>query len=212
MKSILDIIGETGLIPVVVIDEAKDAIPTANALLAGGIGVIEITMRTEAGLDAIKAISGSCPEMLVGAGTVLTLGQAKQCVDAGARFIVSPGLNRDQAEWCRKNNVALIPGCVTPTEIMSAAEMGINVLKFFPANIYGGLEAIKALAAPFGVLKFVPTGGVNERNLGEYAASPLVHAVGGSWVCNRADIAKGNFENITRLCREAVQVLRNGTT
>lgn len=199
-----DRLGKNAVIPVVVLDDAKNAVPTAHALLAGGIDVMEITLRTDAALDSIRAVSKQCPEMLVGAGTVLTVEQARAAAEAGARFIVSPGFDKELVKWCLDNDMTVTPGCVTPTEIMAALKMGVNVLKFFPANIYGGLPAMKGLSGPFGQVKFIPTGGVNGQNIGEYSAAPFVHAVGGSWVCTKADIAAGNFEKITNLCKEAV--------
>ena len=200
---ILNRLSAAGVVPVVVIEDAKDAVPTAEAMLRGGINVMEITFRTTAAPDAIRAVSESCPKMLVGAGTVITLEQCKQAVDCGASFIVSPGFNREVVAWCVEHNVAVTPGCVTPTEIMAAMELGLKVLKFFPANVYGGLSAMKALSGPFGGIKFIPTGGVNAQNLPEYISAPFIHAVGGSWVCPKADISAGHFEKITQLCREA---------
>ncbi|RPI32151.1 MAG: bifunctional 4-hydroxy-2-oxoglutarate aldolase/2-dehydro-3-deoxy-phosphogluconate aldolase [Chloroflexota bacterium] len=205
----LERIGMTGVVPVVVIDEKKNAHPTAQALLEGGVDVMEITLRTKAGLDSIQAVASACPDMLVGAGTVVTLDQCKACVDAGAQFIVSPGFNRTLVEWCIQNQVATTPGCVTPTEIMQALELGIRIIKFFPANVFGGLPAMKALAAPFGDVKFIPTGGINGQNLAEYVAAPFVYAAGGSWLCDKADIASNNFEKIRSLCIEAVQVVHH---
>lgn len=207
LNSVLERMGIAGVVPVVVIEDVKNAVPTANALLTGGISVMEITLRTKAGLDSIKAILQNNPDMLVGAGTVLTLEQTKQCVEVGAEFIVSPGFNKAQVEWCVKNDVTVTPGCVTPTEIMQALDLGVSIFKFFPAKIYGGLEAIKALAGPFGNVKFIPTGGVNAENLDEFAASPYVHAVGGSWICTKADIAAGNFDKITALCAKTMKTL-----
>ena len=197
-------LGSNAVIPVVVLDDAKDAVPTAKALLAGGIAVMEITFRTAAAAEAIRVVSEGCPEMLVGAGTVLTLEQCKQAVEMGAKFIVSPGFDEEIVRWCVENDVTVTPGCVTPTEIMAARKLGVDVVKFFPANVYGGLTALKGLSAPFKGVKFIPTGGVNGQNIGEYAAAPYVLTVGGSWVCAKADIAAGNFEKITRLCQEAV--------
>ena len=194
--------------PVVVIDDAKDAAPTAEALLAGGVGVMEVTLRTEAGIGAISNAAHGFPGLCLGAGTVLTVDQAKRAVDAGARFIVSPGFDAELVRWCLEHNVAVTPGCVTPTEITAAMAMGLNVLKFFPANIYGGITAIKALAAPFRGVRFIPTGGISAKNLSEYAASPFVLAVGGSWMCAKADIAAGNFDKITALCREARAIVQ----
>ena len=201
--NVLDRLAKAGVVPVVVIDDAKDAVPTAKAMLAGGIAVMEITFRTAAGPDAIKAVADSCPDMLVGAGTILNLDQCKLAVEMGAKFIVSPGFDAGVVGWCIENGIAVTPGCVTPTEITAAVNMGLKVIKFFPANVYGGLNAMKNLAAPFVGIKFMPTGGVNAENVREYITAPFIHAVGGSWVCPKADIAAGNFEKITQLCLEA---------
>ena len=198
-------LARAGVVPVVVIDDAKDAVATANAMVAGGVDVMEITFRTAAAPDAIKAVAENCPDMLVGAGTILNLEQCKKAVAMGAKFIVSPGFDAEVVAWCVENNIAVCPGCVTPTEIMAALKLGLKTVKFFPANIYGGLNAMKNLAAPFVGIKFIPTGGVNAKNIREYIEAPFVHAVGGSWVCPKADIAAGNFEKITALCAEARQ-------
>ena len=200
---VLKRLAQSGVVPVVVLEDAKDAVPTAKAMLAGGIDVMEITFRTAAAADSIKAVAQECPEMLVGAGTVVTLDQCKLAVECGAKFIVAPGYDEEVVSWCCDNGVAITPGCVTPTEIMMALKHNLKVLKFFPANVYGGLGALKALAGPFGGVKFIPTGGVNAQNLAEFIASPVVHAVGGSWICPKADIAAGNFEKITALCKDA---------
>ena len=197
-----------GVVPVVVLDRAEDAVPTARALLAGGVDVMEITFRTEAAAASIRAVAETCPEMLVGAGTVITLEQCRQAVACGARFIVAPGLDAEVVRWCVEQDVAVTPGCVTPTEIMAAMKLGLRVVKFFPAGIYGGLKAMKALSAPFGGVRFIPTGGVDAHNLGEYLSAPFVHAVGGSWLCSKAEIAAGHFEQITALCREASGIVR----
>lgn len=196
-------LAQSGIVPVVVLEDAKQAVPTAKAMLAGGIDVMEITFRTAAAADSIRAVAEECPDMLVGAGTVNTLEQCKLAVDRGAKFIVSAGYDEEVVSWCCDNNIAVTPGCVTPTEIMMALKHGLKVLKFFPANIYGGLSAIKALAGPFVGVKFIPTGGVNAQNVAEFISSPYIHAVGGSWVCSKADISAGNFEKITELCKEA---------
>lgn len=203
---IMDRLGNAGIIPVAVIEQAEDAVPTAKALLAGGIDVMEITFRTAAARDAIAAVSRECPEMLVGAGTVVNPEQAQAAADAGARFIVSPGYSEELVRWCLEHSIIITPGCVTPSEIMSAASYGLNVLKFFPANVYGGLSAMKSLSGPFGGAKFIPTGGVDLSNLADYLAAPFVHAVGGSWLCAKADISAHNFEKITALCKEARKV------
>ena len=200
---IIQNLGNAGIIPVVVLEKANDAVPTAHALLAGGIEVMEITFRTAAASEAIKAVVASCPNMLVGAGTVITLEQCKIAVACGAKFIVSPGFDTDVIKWCLHNGITVVPGCVTPSEITAAMKLGLNVVKFFPANIYGGLSAMKSLSGPFNKVRFIPTGGVNVQNIGEYMAAPFIHAVGGSWLCTQQDIAAGNFEKITALCREA---------
>lgn len=200
---VLSRLAASGVVPVVVLDKAEDAVPTAKAMLAGGIDVMEITFRTAAAADSIRAVAAEVPEMLVGAGTVVNLEQCKLAVECGAKFIVSPGYDEETVAWCVENGVAVTPGCVTPTEIMAALKHGLKVLKFFPANVYGGLTAVKALAGPFVGLKFIPTGGVNQQNMGEFLRSPSIHAVGGSWVCPKADIAAHNFERITQLCVEA---------
>lgn len=200
---VMERLSNCGVVPVVVIDDAKDAVPTANAMLAGGIDVMEITMRTPAALESIANVAQNCPDVLVGAGTVRSLEQCKAAVQAGAKFVVSPGFNRAVVEWCVDNQVAVTPGCVTPTEITEAAGLGLTVVKFFPSNVYGGLSAMKSLAAPFGDIKFIPTGGVSADNLADYISAPFIHAVGGSWVCAKGDIAAGNFDKITALCAEA---------
>lgn len=203
MKNVMNRLALAGVVPVVVLENAQDAVPTAKAMVAGGIDVMEITFRTAAAADSIKAVSENCPEMLVGAGTVVTLEQCKKAVASGAKFIVAPGFDEEVVRWCVENNVPVTPGCVTPTEIMAAMKLGLKVVKFFPAGVYGGLSAMKALSGPFGGIKFIPTGGVNAQNLAEYISAPFIHAVGGSWVCPKADISAGNFEKITALCREA---------
>ena len=191
------------IVPVVVLEDAKDAVPTAKAMCAGGVDVMEITFRTAAAADSIRAVAENCPEVLVGAGTVITLEQCKTAVACGAKFIVAPGFDGEVVRWCIEHEIPVLPGCVTPTEIMAAMKLGLKVVKFFPAGVYGGLKAMKALSGPFGGVKFVPTGGVSTQNIAEYVSAPFIQAVGGSWICPKADISAGNFENITALCREA---------
>ncbi len=201
--TVLERLRNSIVVPVVVLDKTEDAVPTANALIAGGVDVMEITFRTACAPDAIEAVAKACPDMLVGAGTILNLDQCKLAVEKGAKFIVSPGFDGEVVAWCVENGIAVCPGCVTPTEIMAALKLGLNVVKFFPANVYGGLNAMKNLSAPFGGVKFLPTGGVNTANIKEYFSAPFIHAVGGSWICPKADIAAGNFEKITQLCLDA---------
>ena len=205
---ILKRLAAAAIVPVVVLDNVKDAIPTAKALLAGGVDVMEITFRTAAAADSIKAVAKNCPDMLVGAGTVITLEQCKKAVECGAKFIVSPGFDPEVAAWCVERNVPITPGCVTPTEIVAAMKLGLNAVKFFPAGVYGGLKAMKALSAPFGGIKFIPTGGVDAKNLKEYLEAPFVHAVGGSWLCPKKEIAAGNFDAVTALCHEASRIVK----
>lgn len=206
--TILERLANSIVVPVVVLDDAKDSIPTAKAMVAGGVDVMEITFRTAAAPDAIKAVADNCPDMLVGAGTILNVEQCKLAVKMGAQFIVSPGFDADVVDYCLANGIAVTPGCVTPTEITMAVNRGLKVVKFFPANVYGGLNAMKNLSAPFVGVKFLPTGGVNTANIKEYVDAPFIFAVGGSWVCPKADIAAGNFEKITKLCAEARQAAK----
>lgn len=203
----LERLKNAGVVPVVVLERAEDAVPVARAMLAGGVDVMEITFRTAAAAEAIRNVAAECPEMLVGAGTVLTVEQCEKAAALGAKFIVSPGFDAEIVDWCVERGVAVAPGCVTPTEIMAALKRALSVVKFFPAGIYGGLKAMKALAAPFGQVKFIPTGGVNADNLAEYAAAPFVHAVGGSWLCPKADVAVGNFARVTELCAQSRRIV-----
>ena len=202
---VLKRLADSIVVPVVVLDKVEDAVPTAKAMAAGGVDTMEITFRTACAPEAIKAVAENCPEVCVGAGTIVNLEQAKLAVEMGAKFIVSPGFSDEVVGWCVENNIPVAPGCVTPTEIMGALKHGLKMVKFFPANVYGGLNAMKNLSAPFVGVKFMPTGGVNAGNLREYIDAPFIHAVGGSWVCPKADIAAGNFEKITQLCKEARQ-------
>ena len=191
------------VVPVVVLEKVEDAVPTAKAMAAGGVDTMEITFRTACAPQCIKAVAENCPEVLVGAGTIVNLEQCKLAVEMGAKFIVSPGFSEEVVAWCVENGIPVAPGCVTPTEIMGALKHGLKMVKFFPANVYGGLNAMKNLSAPFVGLKFLPTGGVNAGNIKEYIDASFIHAVGGSWVCPKADIAAGNWEKITQLCLEA---------
>lgn len=198
---------KTGVVPVVVLEHASQAIDTANALLAGGVDIMEITMRTDAALDSIKLVSEQCPDMLVGAGTVINAKMAEECVAAGAKFIVSPGFDEELVKWCVDNQIPVLPGCVTPAEIMQGLKLGIKIFKFFPAGIYGGIKAMKNLSGPFPGIQFVPTGGVNGENLQEYLEEKSILAVGGSWLCSKSDISAGNFEKIKELALQASQTV-----
>ena len=201
--TVMERLANSVVVPVVVLDKVEDAVPLAKAMAAGGVDTMEITFRTACAPEAIKAVAENCPDVLVGAGTIVNLEQCKLAVEMGAKFIVSPGFSEEVVSWCVENGIAVAPGCVTPTEIMGALKYGLTMVKFFPANVYGGLNAMKNLSAPFVGLKFLPTGGVNAANIKEYIDAPFIHAVGGSWVCPKADIAAGNWEKITNLCLEA---------
>ena len=207
MKDVMGRIGIAGLVPVVVIEDEKDALQTARAMIDGGLPVMEITLRTEAGMPSIAKIKKEYPEMLLGAGTVLSVSKAKEAVEAGAEFIVAPGFNDELVKWCIDNNVAVTPGCVTPTEIEHALSFGLNILKFFPASVYGGIKGCKALYGPYRMVKFIPTGGVGLNNLSEFADKEFIHAIGGGWLCKTADISKGNFESIVSTVKESIDVL-----
>jgi len=201
--------GELKVIPVVVLNSAEDALPLAEALLEGGLPCAEITFRTEAAEESIRRISRALPEMLVGAGTVLKPDQAARAVAAGARFVVSPGTNPDVVRYCLENDVTVIPGVCTPTDIETALGMGLEALKFFPAEAFGGLKTLKALSAPYGAVKFFPTGGISLANLADYLAFSKVLACGGSWMVKPDLIQAGDFAEIARLTEEAVAITHN---
>ncbi len=199
----LSALSKARIVPVVVLDDAADADALAAALVAGGLPVAEVTFRTAAAEDSIRAMSAR-GDMLVGAGTVLTPAQVDLAVAAGASYIVSPGLSRAVVERCQEHGVMALPGAVTATEVQAALELGLTTVKFFPAGTSGGAAAIAALAAPFVGVTFVPTGGVGPKNLHEYLSVPAIVAVGGSWMVPRAMVSEGNFAEITRLTAEAV--------
>jgi 2-dehydro-3-deoxyphosphogluconate aldolase / (4S)-4-hydroxy-2-oxoglutarate aldolase len=191
------------IVPVVVLHDAKDAEPLGRALIAGGLPVAEVTFRTAAAVESIRAMS-AIEGLIVGAGTVLTPAQVEQAVEAGASFIVSPGLRRDVVFAAQAAGIPVLPGAVTPSEIMAAQELGLDTVKFFPANVYGGAAAIKALSAPFGGMRFVPTGGVSVSNLSDYLSLGCVPAVGGSWMVPVDAIREGAFAQVSELCAGAV--------
>lgn len=210
MHAILKEIQKTGIVPVVVINDSKDAEPLAKALCEGGLPCAEITFRTAAAEESIRIITESFPEMLVGAGTVFTKEHVDCAVGAGASFIVSPGLNPVVVEYCQSKEIPIIPGAVTPTELEAALSYGLEVIKFFPAEASGGLDMIKALAAPFATMKFMPTGGIHAGNINTYLAFPKIVACGGSWMVKNEFVDNGNFEKIKKLTQEAVHLIRRG--
>lgn len=208
MRGVLHALGDLGLVPVVKIERVEDAVDLARALLAGGLPCAEITFRTEAAEEAIRQISSRLPNMLVGAGTVLSVDQAERAVSAGAQFIVFPGFNQKVVEWCLENEIPVTPGVVTPTEIEMARDRGLEILKFFPAEAMGGIATLKAIGAPYGDVKFVPTGGINRDNLADYLALPNVHCCGGSWLVKANLISAGKFDEITQLTQDAMSLVR----
>jgi 2-dehydro-3-deoxyphosphogluconate aldolase/(4S)-4-hydroxy-2-oxoglutarate aldolase len=207
MNGVLEELGKIGIVPVIKIDDVEKAVPLAKALIAGGIPCAEITFRTAQGEEAIRRIAGEVPGILLGAGTVLTTEQVDRAIDAGAKFIVSPGLNPKVVAHCLEKGIPITPGCSNPSDIEQALEAGLEVVKFFPAEQAGGLDYIKAIAAPYPGLKFMPTGGINAVNIAKYIAYEKIHACGGSWMVSADLINAGDFEKITSLSREAVMNL-----
>ena len=208
MNDILRQIGSTGIVPVVVLNKAADAVPLAESLVRGGLPCAEVTFRTDAAEESIRAIAKNFPQMLVGAGTVLTTEQVDRALDAGAKFIVSPGLNPKVVEHCMKKGVPITPGIMTPTELEVALGFGLDVVKFFPAENAGGLKMIKAMSAPYTMMRFMPTGGITAANVREYLAFDKILACGGSWMVKSDLVSAGNFAEIERLSREASAIVR----
>lgn len=204
--SVLAEVRRIGIVPVVQLDDSDDAIPLADALKSGRLPMAEVTFRTDAAEESIARISAQCSDFTVGAGTVVNVGQAKRAIDAGAAFVVCPGLNKQVIEYCLGRDIPVIPGVVTPTEIMSALELGVRVVKYFPANLFGGISGINSLASVFRDVDFMPTGGVNIANLGEFLAHQRVAACGGTWMVKPELIAAGDFERVSVLSEEAVAV------
>ena len=196
-------IAACGVVPVVVLEDAKDAKPLAEALVEGGLPVAEVTFRTAAAEESIRIMAEAYPDMLVGAGTVLSVEQAQRAVNAGAKFIVSPGFDEEVVDWCLANNVPVYPGIITPSEATKAVKRGLKIVKFFPAEQFGGVATIKALAAPFTTLKFMPTGGINAKNIRDYLANNKIIACGGSWMVKGDLVKAGDFAKIKELVKEA---------
>ncbi|MDR0723549.1 MAG: bifunctional 4-hydroxy-2-oxoglutarate aldolase/2-dehydro-3-deoxy-phosphogluconate aldolase [Treponema sp.] len=205
MHTVLEALGKIGIVPVIKIDNEAQAVPLAKALMAGGIPCAEITFRTTQAEEAIRRIRAAVPDILVGAGTVLNVTQVDKAIDAGAQFIVSPGFNPQVVSHCIERGIPITPGCTTPSDMERAVEAGLEVVKFFPAEPAGGLDYIKAIAAPFPMLTFMPTGGINGGNIARYLAYDKILACGGSWMAPADLINKGDFSAITALCRDAVQ-------
>jgi len=208
MSSVNERIAEAKLLPVIKLNSVEDASPLAEALIEGGLPIMEITFRTDAAEESIRTVSKAYPDVLTGAGTVTTLDQVKRAHDAGAKYVVTPGISNVVLEYCCANNIPVYPGACTPTEVIQVMEFGLDIVKFFPAAQYGGLSTVKALAAPFPTIKFVPTGGVSESNLLEYLAFPKVIACGGSWMVKDDLVKAGDFKGITALVKEAVALTK----
>jgi len=207
VNKILEKIGELGIIPVVKIEKVEDSLSLGRALIDGDLPITEITFRTSAAEDSIKILTKDLPNLLVGAGTILTVEQAKKAVSAGAKFIVSPGFNPKVVDYCIENNIPITPGINNPTQIEMALERGIEVVKFFPAEASGGLSLLKSMSVPYTGIKFIPTGGINQNNLCFYLSYNKVHACGGSWMVRPDLISSGNFAEITRLTKEAISTM-----
>ena len=211
-QSILDQFYEIGIIPVLEIDSVQGAVPLAEALLAGGLPVAEVTMRTGAAVESIHLIANEVPQIMVGAGTVTSRDQAEAARDAGAQYLVSPGIVEEVVVWAQENQIPMIAGAVTPTEIMHGIRLGLHVLKFFPAETMGGLKAIESMSDPFPGVRFIPTGGIRPENASQYLQHERIHAVGGSWMAKRQMIVEGNFDEIKRLAKEASNIVKQSRT
>ena len=205
--NVTETIQKMGVVPVVVLNDAKDAAPLAKALCEGGLPCAEVTFRTDAAEESIRIMATEFPEMFVGAGTVLTISQVDRAVAAGAKFIVSPGFDPEIVDYCLSKEIPVFPGCITPSEVSQAVKRGLKVVKFFPAEQFGGVATIKALAAPFTGVKFMPTGGVNAKNLESYLSCDKIVACGGSWMVKGDLVKAGKFDEIKALVEEAVQLV-----
>lgn len=201
------ILHQTGIIPVIKLNDAQTAVPMAKALTAGGIHAAEITFRTPAAAESIRRVAAALPDMFVCAGTVLTVTQAELAVQSGAKAIISPGTNPEIVQWCLARQIPVYPGCATPTEIEAAIRLGLDTVKLFPAEVLGGVKMLKALAGPYGEMKFMPTGGISPQNVREYLALPNVIACGGSWLCSDSLLEAGDFAAIEKLAREASEIV-----
>lgn len=208
METIDQVLRQTGVVPVIKLEDEMQAVPLGSALLEGGIPAAEITFRTPAAAKAIEKIASALPEMFVCAGTVLSVEQARLAVECGAKAVISPGTNREVVEWCVKNKVPVYPGCATPTEIESAMSMGLTTVKLFPAEVVGGVKMLKALYGPYRGVKFMPTGGISPRNVKDYLSQPNVLACGGSWLCPAEDIERGNWKKIAQRAKECAELVK----
>ncbi len=207
MKELTEKFQKFGVVPVVVLEDTKDAAPLAKALVEGGLPCAEVTFRTEAAEASISLMAEQYPEMLIGAGTVLTKEQVDAAVKAGAQFIVSPGFDPEIVDYCLEKEIPVLPGCISPSEVAQAVKRGLNIVKFFPAEAAGGLAMIKAMAAPYTSLKFMPTGGINAKNLEEYLSCDKILCCGGSWMVKGDLVKAGEFDKIREMTKEARQLV-----
>ena len=208
MSEMLKKIEGFGVVPVVVLNDAKDAAPLAKALCEGGLPCAEVTFRTEAAEESIRIMATEFPEMVIGAGTVLTIDQVDRAVAAGAKFIVSPGFDPEIVDYCISKDIAIVPGCITPSDVTQAVKRGLEVVKFFPAEQFGGVATIKALAAPFTSVRFMPTGGISAKNLADYLGFKKIIACGGSWMVKGDLVVAGEFDKIKEMTAEAVALVK----
>lgn len=208
MTDVVGQLGSIGIIPVIALNDETLAVKLGEALLEGGLPCAEITFRTAAAQKAIEQIAKNFPEIVLGAGTVRSVQQAEQAMEAGATFIVSPGFDPAVVDWCIQNDVPITPGVMTPSEVGMALNKGLEILKFFPAQVAGGIPMLKAIAAPYGDARFIPTGGINAGNVADYLRLPMVHACGGSWLASKKLLADQDFDTIRKLAGEAVAIVR----
>ena len=208
MSELLQRVEKMGVVPVVVLNDSKDAAPLAKALCEGGLPCAEVTFRTEAAEESIKIMATEFPEMLIGAGTVLAIDQVDRAVEVGAKFVVSPGFDSEVVDYCISKNILVFPGCITPSDISQAVKRGLKVLKFFPAEQFGGVSTMKALAAPYPNIRFMPTGGISIQNLKDYLSFKKILACGGSWMVKGEMIEAGEFEKIKEMTAEAVALVK----
>lgn len=209
MMTIEERFEDFGVVPVVVLDDVKDALPLAKALTEGGLPCAEVTFRTEVAEESIKVMAEAYPDMVVGAGTVLTIEQVNAAVKAGAKFIVSPGFDPEIVDYCLKKDIPIFPGCISPSEVAQAVKRGLKVVKFFPAEPAGGVAMIKAMAAPYNQLRFMPTGGIGTQNLKDYLEFDKIICCGGSWMVKADLIKNGEFEKICKLTKEAKELAKS---
>ena len=209
MSTMADKFEELGVIPVVVLNDVKDAEPLADALVKGGLPCAEVTFRTDAAEESIRIMAQKYPDMLVGAGTVLTIEQVDRAVNAGAKFIVSPGFDPEVVDYCIEKQIPIFPGIITPSEAAQAVKRGLKVVKFFPAEQFGGVATIKAMAAPYNQLRFMPTGGIGTQNLKDYLGFDKIICCGGSWMVKADLIKNGEFEKICNLTKEAKKLAKS---